>query len=525
MAALLWLRQERQPIDRVAKPPSACNLTPSDRSEDFSAGMATVSVDRRACSRTVGFLYTGRPGGLRGPREEQVTGEKNLGFVLGARCKADAQQVEQAVDMAAAAFDKVRRTSSFERASVLDRVAATLASKANELAAALAEESGYLSVNDMGLEVQRAIEVFTLSAAYVRVGTSEALNLDAVERARGAFGYIRREPIGPILGITAYNGPLLIAAHKIAPAIAAGAPIVLKPSPRVSRAAVNLAGVVVDAGWPRNAIAVLDVDNDTTLALVRDVRLPVISFTGGSFGWKIKELAPWKRVHLELGGVGAVYIAADANVPLAAKECAAGAFVRSGQSCISVQRIYVEPTRLKEFVDQFLAVANELQPGSPGAISPMVDEAAAERVEDIVTDAVRKGAVIACGGGRAGALMAPTVLTGATREMLVMRNEAFGPVVAIGAVGSVQEAITEMNSVNGAIYHGIYTSNLDTALRMCDEIKAGGVIVNGPSTWRVDQMPYGGTGTSGFGREGVRFAVEEFTEPKVIVVRPSVPSQ
>jgi acyl-CoA reductase-like NAD-dependent aldehyde dehydrogenase len=390
------------------------------------------------------------------------------------------------------------------------------------LAQELSTESGYLSVADMMLEVQRAVEVFTLTAAYVRTGLSEALNVDAVDRARNAIGYIRREPIGAILGITAYNGPLLIAAHKIAPAIGAGAPILIKPSPRAAGAAMRLAAMVVKAGWPGAAIAVLDVDNDTTMALVRDPRLPVISFTGGEFGWTIKEAIPRKRVHLELGGVGAVYIARDGNVPLAANECAAGGYVRSGQSCISVQRVYVDRTRYDQFVHLFVSAVEELSTRPPESrISPMVDEAAARRVESLIRDASLKGAAIACGGQREGAYLAPTVLTGATDRMMVMRKEAFGPVVAVSGVQSPDEAIAEINAVSGAIHHGIYTTNIDLAMRFCDEVRAGGVIVNGPGTWCVDHMPYGGTGTSGFGREGVRFAIEEFTERKVIIVRQS----
>ena len=345
--------------------------------------------------------------------------------------------------------------------------------------------------------------------------------MDAVERARGTVAYIRREPIGPILGITAYNGPLLIAAHKLAPAIAAGAPIILKPAPRVPGAAVALGRRAIDAGWRREAVAVLDVDNGTTMDLVRDPRLPVISFTGGTFGWTIKEAAPTKRVHLELGGVGAVFVAADGNVTVAAKECAAGGFVRSGQSCISGQRTYVERPRYAQLVEAFAAPVRELRPETQNAIGPMVDEAAARRVEGIIADAIAKGASVVCGGDRQGAYVAPTVLAGATPLMTVMRKEVFGPVVAISAVESADEAIAEMNAVSGAIHHGVYTSSIDLAFRLSDEIRAGGVIINGPGTWRVDHMPYGGTGMSGFGREGVRFAVEEFTEPKVIVVRPS----
>jgi len=454
-----------------------------------------------------------------------MTEQVRRGFIEGEECAVGAAAVERAVALAAAALDKVRRTSSFDRAAVLDKVAVVLAAKAAEIAQALADESGYLTVKDMTLEVQRAVEVFTLTAAYARTGMSETLNVDAVERARGAVAHIRREPIGPVLGITAYNGPLLIAAHKIAPAIAAGAPIVLKPSPRVPLATIRLARMVVEAGWPREAVAVLDVDNDATMALVRDPRLPVISFTGGMVGWKIKEAVPLKRVHLELGGVGAVFVAADGNVAVAAQECVAGGFVRSGQSCISVQRIYVERPRYQEFVDAFTARVRDMRPDSPAAIGPMVDDAAAKRVEAVIVDAVSRGATVACGGSRQGAYIEPTVIIGATGEMTVMRNEVFGPVVAVSPVDSADEAIAEMNAVSGAIHHGIYTANIDTAFRMCDEIRAGGVIVNGPGTWRVDHMPYGGTGTSGFGREGVRFAVEEYTEPKVIVVRPSAPQQ
>lgn len=444
-------------------------------------------------------------------------------LVAGETKPVDAARVEQAVASASACAEAVRRTSSYDRAAVLDRIARALEADAAATARALAEESGYLTVKDMTLEVERAIDVFTLAAAYVRTGTSEALNVDAVERARGTVAHIRREPVGPILGITAYNGPLLIAAHKLAPAIAAGAPIVLKPAPRVPRAAVALARRAIDAGWPPEAVAVLDVDNDTTMALVRDPRLPVVSFTGGAFGWAIKEAAPTKRVHLELGGVGAVFVAADANIALAAKECAAGGFVRSGQSCISVQRIYVERPRYAAFVEAFAAQVAELRPHTQGAIGPMVDEAAARKVEAVIADAVGKGASVVCGGDRQGAYVAPTVLAGATPRMTVMRKEVFGPVVAISAVDTADEAVAEMNAVAGAIHHGVYTASIDLAFRLSDAIRAGGVIVNGPGTWRVDHMPYGGTGMSGFGREGVRFAVEEFTEPKVIVVRPSTP--
>ncbi|WP_074118104.1 aldehyde dehydrogenase family protein [Bradyrhizobium sp. AS23.2] len=445
-------------------------------------------------------------------------------FIAGEEKPFDGQSVESAVALAAGSTATTRKTSSADRAAVLDRVSTSLAQRADLIAQSLEDESGYLTLFDMQLEVQRAIEVFTLTAAFARTGMSEALNVDAIDRARGAFGYVKREPIGPILGITAYNGPLLIPAHKIAPAIAAGAPIVIKPAPRVPRSAISLARLFVEAGWPKEAIAVLDVDNETTAALIRDQRLPVISFTGGEFGWKIKDMVPRKRVHLELGGVGAVFVAADANITLAARECAAGGFVRSGQSCISVQRIYVEQQRYEEFVRALKESVIAMQEGASGGapIGPMVDESAAIRVQNLVEDAVQRGGSVACGGRRTGSYLEPTLVAGASADMSLMRMEAFGPVVAVATVSSIDEAISEINAVSGAIHHGIYTANIDAAFRFCEEVNAGGVIVNGPSTWRVDHMPYGGVGTSGFGREGVRFAVEEFTEPKVIIVRRSV---
>ena len=301
--------------------------------------------------------------------------EKRNCLVRGELAASGVETVEMALQDVCAEAPNLRKTSSHDRAAILDRIAAAIAARPKEIARALADESGYLSMGDMEFEVTRAIEVLTLTAAYVRSGTTEMLNVDAVDRARGVIGWIRREPIGPVLGITAYNGPLLIAVHKIAPAIAAGVPIIIKPAPRVAQAAINLAQMVIKAGWPATAIAVLDVDNDTTMQLIRDPRLPVISFTGGAFGWAIKAEVPSKRVHLELGGVGAVFVAADANLALAAQECATGGFVRSGQSCISVQRIYVERAAHDEFVRLFAAHVGQMQPGQPRAISPMVDEA------------------------------------------------------------------------------------------------------------------------------------------------------
>ena len=449
---------------------------------------------------------------------------KTIGYVEDTVCEMNDATTETAVLQISGSLSTTRRLSVADRASILDKVSRSLEASAHEIATEIVSESAYLSIADMLLEVQRAIEVFTLTSAFVRTGLTKAIDVDAVDRGRGTFGFIRREPIGPILGITAFNGPLLIAAHKIGPAIAAGAPIIIKPSPRAARAAIALARLVVLAGWPATAIAVLDISNDQTLKLVRDPRLPVISFTGGDIGWAIKEMAPRKHVHLELGGVGAVLVAEDANLDAAARECSKGAFVRSGQSCISVQRIYVMRPVYDQFLAKFLTHVPAADRASKDAIPEMVSEVAAVHVEALVADAIDCGATLICGGIRQGAYYQPTVIGSAHAQMKLMQIEAFGPVVAISAVDTIEEAVDQINSVSGAIHHGIYTARIDTALQTADLINAGGVVINGPSTWRVDHMPYGGVGVSGFGREGIQYAIEEFTQPKAIIVRPWAPA-
>jgi acyl-CoA reductase-like NAD-dependent aldehyde dehydrogenase len=446
-----------------------------------------------------------------------------IGLIAGARTPTDPAQVEAAVTDAHTAMRGLRSLSSFDRAAILDRVASALREDRQNLAAALARESGYLTVRDMLLEVDRSVDVFTLCAALARTGMEETINLDAAARGRGAIGLVKRRPIGPVLAITAFNGPILIAAHKIAPAIVAGCSIVIKPSPRVPDAAVRLAEYVVAAGWPGKALAVLPVSDEQTGALIRDERLPVISFTGGDFGWRIKEMAPLKRVHLELGGVGAVIVAADADLDLAAAECAIGGFVRSGQACISVQRVYVERPVYQTFVELLTHRIGGIVVGDVSneatQVGPLVDASAASKVETMIADAVSKGAQRICGAARDGNLVPPTLLANATPDMLVMREEIFGPVIAVAPVDTLDAAVSEANAIGGAIHTGVFTSNLDTAFWLADELDAGGVIINGSNAWRVDQMPYGGVGKSGFGREGVRSMVLEYTEPKVIVVR------
>ncbi len=444
-------------------------------------------------------------------------------FIGGEDVTLDEAAIERAIAGVTASLPALRRLSSYDRAAILDRVVLALKADAEAIVDAMTEESMCLTRRDMVLELERTIEVFSLSAAVAREGIDGTVNLDAAARGRDAIGIVKAEPIGPVLGITAFNGPMLIAAHKIAPAVVAGCPVIIKPSPRVPRSAVLLARQVVKAGWLADALAVLPLDNDATMRIIHDPRLPLITFTGGEVGWKIKDAVPRKRVHLELGGVGAVIIAADADLELAAEHCTAGGFVRSGQACLAVQRIYVERPAYERFARLIAERVAALVTGDPRdpktEVGPLVDEAAARRVEALILDATAKGARLMCGGTRDGALVQPAVLADVTPEMRLMRVEAFGPVVALAPVDTMAEAVAETNAVDGAIHVGIYSNDLDLALSLADRVRAGGVIINGPSAWRVDQMPYGGTGTSGFGREGVRSMVAEYTEPKVVVIR------
>lgn len=452
-----------------------------------------------------------------------TTTEPPMGYLLGQRRPVDDDAVSEAIAAASEAMSTMRLMSSYDCARILDRVARNIAAAADDLAAALTAESGYLTRKDMNAEVQRAVELFEYASAVARIGFTETVNADAADRARNAQAIVRHEAIGPILAITAFNGPLLIPAHKIAPAVIARAPIVLKPSPRVPKAGVALAEHLVDAGWPAVAICVLPVDDHATMRMIKDPRLPVITFTGGPFGWQIKDAAPRKHVHLELGGVGAVIVADDAALDIAAKECAAGGLIRSGQACNSVQRVYVQRGAYERFTKLLTEHVMSLTIGDPADdatdIGPMVDEPGAQRVVAMIEDAVARGARLLCGGVRDGATLTPAVLCDVTGEMQITRREAFGPVIALAPFDDLAEAIRETNAVDGAIQVGIYTSNVEAAYSMADAIHAGSVIINGPTSWRLDHLPYGGVGTSGFGREGIASMVREYTEPKVVVLR------
>src|SRR6201994_3714968 len=331
--------------------------------------------------------------------------------------------IETAVAGVVAAQAGLRELSSADRAAILDRIVVMLNEDVDSLADELADEARFLTRNDMVLEVQRTIDVCTLTAAAVREGFDRVANLAGSPRGRDTLAVVKRVPIGPMLAIIAFNGPMLIAAHKRAPAIATGTAAVLKPSPRVPRAGVAFAERIVAAGWPPEALAVLPVRHQETMQLVAAPRLPVISFTGGDVGWAIKDAAPRKHVHLEMGGVGAVLVAPDADLDEVAEQCVIGGFVRSGQACLGVQRIYAHTDVYDSLVTRLRSRVSALSFADPALpdtdVGPLVDERSAERVQGMIDDAVGKGADLTCGAARSAALVAPTLLADTSAEMAI----------------------------------------------------------------------------------------------------------
>jgi glyceraldehyde-3-phosphate dehydrogenase (NADP+) len=372
--------------------------------------------------------------------------------------------------------------------------------------------------------VARTISIFQIAAEEAtRIG-GEIVPLDVVPAGERRLGEVRRFPIGPVAGITAFNAPLLLPAHKIAPAFAAGNPIIVKPAPRTPLSALSLGEILLDAGMPPGALSILPCDVETAAPLVTDERLKALSFTGSvPVGWALKARANRKRVTLELGGNGAVIVHGDADLAWAAERCAVGGFMRAGQACIAVQRIYVQDAAYEPFLDQLVARVRTINMGDPldpaTRLGPLIDEQAARRAEAWVTEAVAAGATLRAGGSRHGVFFEPTVLTEVRAEMKVSCEEVFAPIVAVTPYRDFDEALAWTNASPYGLQAGLFCNDLRLVYHAFEELQVGGLIVNDVNSWRVDSMPYGGVKASGCGREGVRYAIEELTEPRLLAVR------
>ena len=444
------------------------------------------------------------------------------GSVVGRVFQGRREHAEAAIAAAVKAFGTTRRLPAFERQRVLRRVAQAIAERKEEFARTLSQEAGK-PIKAARTEVERAVFTFTVAAEESTRIYGEYLPLDWQEFTAGRWGIVRRFPLGPIAGITPFNFPLNLVAHKLAPAIAAGCSMVIKPAPQTPLSALLLAEAVQQAGLPDGALNVLPLSNDDAGLLVTDERLKLISFTGSAaVGWDIKRRAGKKKVILELGGNAGVIVHSDADLAYAAERCVAGGFAYAGQTCISVQRILVERSVCSKFTDLLLAGVKKLKTGDPlqesTDLGPLIRESDAVRATDWVLDAVRSGARLLCGGQRKGSVMEPTVLTNTRAEMKVNCQEIFAPVVTVEAYDDFNDAVRQVNNSPYGLQAGIFTRDAKLLFNAYEELEVGGLMAGDVPTFRIDHMPYGCVKESGLGREGLRYAIEEMTEPKLMVM-------
>ncbi len=437
-------------------------------------------------------------------------------------CSASPGDVEAAIAAAVAAFERTRRMPAHARSAVLAHIAGGIRARHAELSRLVAVEAGK-PIRAARQELDRCILTYEIAAEEAKRIGGEVVPMDIAPAGEGRFGLVRRFPLGPVSAITPFNFPMNLVAHKVAPALAAGCPIVLRPSSATPLSALALAEVVSGSGWPAGGFSVLPCRTEVAQPLVVDERIKLFTFTGSpAVGWPLKAKAGRKKVTLELGGNAGVIVHEDADLPFAVARSVAGAFGYAGQSCISVQRIYVHRPIWAAFVDRFLAAAAALRVGNPldeaTDVGPLIDEAAAARVEGWVRDAVAGGARVLLGGTRQGNLMAPTVLADVARGMDVCAREVFAPLVTLAPYDAFEEAVREVDAGAYGLQCGVFTRDVGRLWQAYEEIEVGGVIANDVSSYRVDHMPYGGVKRSGFGREGVRYAIEDMTEPKLLVM-------
>src|SRR5882672_4486464 len=444
------------------------------------------------------------------------------GSRVGVVTLAGPRQIEQAIAAASRAFQVTRKLPAFERQKILRSISAKIAARREQFARTMALEAGK-PIKTARAEIDRAIFTFSVAAdEAVRIG-GEFLPLDLQEFTAGRWGIVRRFPVGPIAAITPFNFPLNLVAHKVAPAIAAGCPLILKPAPQTPFTAMLLAEAVQQAGWPDGGLNVLPLSNEDAGLLVTDERIKLISFTGSAVvGWQIKKNCGKKKVVLELGGNAGVIVHSDADLAYAADRCVAGGFSYAGQTCISVQRILVERSVCAKFTNLMLEGVKKLKTGDPldesSDLGPLIRESDAVRASDWIQEAVRGGARVLCGGQRRGPVLEPTVLTGTRPDMKVNCQEIFAPVVTVEPYDDFDEALRLVNSSRYGLQAGLFTRDAKLIFNAYEELEVGGLIAGDVPAFRIDHMPYGGVKDSGLGREGLRYAIEEMTEPKLLVM-------
>jgi len=439
---------------------------------------------------------------------------------------ATAGQAEEAVGAADDVRAEAEALPIHVRADALSAVSARIAERSEELARLITAENGK-PIMWARAEVSRAVSVFRIAAEETRRWSGEAMRLDTDKAAEGRLAYVRQVPKGPVLAISPFNFPLNLVAHKVAPAIAVGAPVVVKPAPKTPLTALALGGILAETELPRGMVSVVNVRDEEAAALVADERLPVVSFTGsGPVGYEIQRAVPGKHVVLELGGNAAVVVCADwesdADLDWASNRIATFSNYQAGQSCIGVQRVFVSTRRYGDFLERLTAAVEALVVGDPTddktQVGPVINEDAAERIEAWVGAAVDAGARVLTGGKRDGTSVEPTILTDVPGDAKVSREEVFGPVLVVEQADDDATAFASVNDSSYGLQAGVFTHSLQTAFAAHRGLEVGGVVIGDVPSYRADQMPYGGTKQSGVGREGVRYAMEDFTYQRVMVL-------
>ena len=457
------------------------------------------------------------------PNTDLAVTDKFTGEVAFRVALADSKTIDAGIAGAVEAAEPMAKMAAYERQNVLQHCVDRFKERYDELAYALCVEAGK-PIKDAEGEVGRLIDTFRIAAEEsVRI-TGEVQPLDISPRAKGYQGMWKRVPIGPCSFISPFNFPLNLAAHKIAPAIAVGCPFVMKPASRTPLGAIIMGEVLAETDLPAGAFSILPASRDGADLFTEDDRLKLLSFTGSpDVGWALKAKAGKKKVVLELGGNAAVIIDHDADLDDALERVTFGAFYQSGQSCIGVQRIIIHEKVYDRFRDMLVAKAKTLVCGSPHDrntfIGPMIDVKEASRLDGWIQEAVASGATLLCGGKREGAMLQATLLENVSRETKAYREEAFGPLALISKFSNFDSALDEVNDSKFGLQAGIFTRDLFKALDAWDRLDVGGVVINDVPSYRVDNMPYGGVKDSGLGREGIRFAMEDMSEIRNLVIR------
>lgn len=457
------------------------------------------------------------------PNADLEVTDKYTGEVATRVAMADAETIDRAIAATVEAAEPMRKMPAYERQAVLNHCVDRFTDRFDELAESLCIEAGK-PIKDSRGEVSRLIDTFRIAAEEsVRIN-GEVQNLEISERARGYRGMFQRVPIGPCSFISPFNFPLNLAAHKVAPALAVGCPFVLKPASRTPIGALVIGEVLAETDLPEGSFSILPCRRDGADLFTTDDRLKLLSFTGSpGVGWDLKSRAGKKQVVLELGGNAACVVDEDADLDDAVERLIVGAFYQSGQSCIGVQRILIHTSIYDKLKDRLVDATKKLVAGNPKDeetfIGPMISESEAERLDSWIKSAVEAGGEILCGGGREGAMLEATLLENVPKDQTICTEEAFGPVAVLSKFSDFDQALVDVNDSDFGLQAGIFTRDIYKIQRAWDELDVGGVIIGDVPSWRVDNMPYGGVKDSGLGREGIRFAMEDMTEIRNLVIR------